>query len=436
MNRSLNGHVNSFYAAQSGGLPVFDRLSEDRSAQVCILGGGLAGLSCANDLAERGFDVVLLESKRLGWAASGRNGGFVSDGFAQGMGDVIARTGVEAAKSLFKASAEGVEIVRSNILSAGRGELIQGHGGLKLIRTADDSGLHKQMHDYKTLFDTERSFVSKQELIKHINSPIYYTALYNENAFHIDPIGYSELVAQMASQKGAVLYEGSKALDIRRHADAWEIKCNDARVRAEHVIVATSGYGGVFAPITRSMVPVSTYVVASKPLGAKLDNVINFTGTMADTRRAGDYFRVVGKGDDRRLIWGGRITTRRSVPKQLAHMLAKDIEGVFPQLSGLEIEYSWSGLMGYTRHKMPLIGQCWPKAHKNLWACTGFGGHGLNTTAMGGRIIGEAISQLSNRVDLFQSYRPVWTGGPIGRAAAQMSYWNMQRLDRQAERAV
>jgi len=171
-------------------------------------------------------------------------------------------------------------------------------------------------------------------------------------------------------------------------------------------------------------------VVASKPLGQKLDGVIDFRGTMSDTRRAGDYFRIVGEGEARRLIWGGRITTRRSEPKKLAQILATDIAQVFPQLDGLEIEHAWSGLMGYPRHKMPLIGQFWPKKHSNLWSCTGFGGHGLNTTAMGGRIIREAITRTSDRIDLFKDYKPVWTGGPIGRAAAQLSYWNMQRLDR------
>ncbi len=433
MNRSLNGHVDSFYAAQSGGLPVYDRLIDDRKTQVCIIGGGLAGLSCASELAARGFDVVLLEGNRLGWAASGRNGGFVSDGFAQGMSDVVARTGIETAKKLFKASVEGVEIVRSNIQTARRDDLIQGHGGLKLIRTADDSGLRKQLGDYRSFFDTERSYVSKNNLNRYINSNAYHAALYNENAFHIDPIEYCELMAHSTTKTGAALFENSKAHSIRKRRIGWEVECDGAYVRADHVVIATSGYGGVFAPITGSMVPVSTYVVASKPQGSKFDNVIDFTGTMADTRRAGDYFRVVGKGDDRRLIWGGRITTRRSEPKKLAHMLAKDISDVFPQLRGLEIEYAWSGLMGYTRHKMPLIGQFWPKTYKNLWTCTGFGGHGLNTTAMGGRIIGEALSKTSNRTNLFQSYRPVWTGGPIGRVVAQLSYWNMQRLDSNAE---
>jgi glycine/D-amino acid oxidase-like deaminating enzyme len=90
--------------------------------------------------------------------------------------------------------------------------------------------------------------------------------------------------------------------------------------------------------------------------------------------------------------------------------------------------------MGYTRHKMPLVGQFWRKEHPNLWACTGFGGHGLNTTAVGGRIIAEAIARTTDRVELFRDYRPVWTGGPIGRITAQLSYWNMQRLDKKSER--
>jgi glycine/D-amino acid oxidase-like deaminating enzyme len=434
MKAHLNGHIDSFYASQNTGISAYSTLTSDLNAQICVVGGGLAGLSCARELAENGFDVVLLEAKRIGWGASGRNGGFVSDGFAQGMGDVLARVGLETAQGLFSASVEGVEIVRDNIQLAGRGDVIQGHGGLKLVRTPNDTALRKQLEDYKSLFKAERVFIPGNKLEKYINSNSYQSALYNKNAFHIDPLRYSEILAQQAVECGAVLFEQSEVQTIRSLNGRWDVNCSGGRVEADHVIIATSGYGAVFEPIARAMVPVATYVVASKPLGAALDGVIDFQGTMADTRRAGDYFRTVGEGDARRLIWGGRITTRRSQPKQLANMLAKDIAGVFPQLSNIEVEHAWSGLMGYTRHKMPLVGQFWRKEHPNLWACTGFGGHGLNTTAVGGRIIAEAIARTSDRVELFRDYRPVWTGGPIGRITAQLSYWNMQRLDKKSER--
>ena len=134
------------------------------------------------------------------------------------------------------------------------------------------------------------------------------------------------------------------------------------------------------------------------------------------------------------LIWGGRITTRQSEPLQLARMLKSDIVKIFPQLEKLDVDRAWSGLMGYARHKMPLIGELWPNSNQGVWACTGFGGHGLNTTAMGGVLVANALANKSEDWRLFDAFAPQWTGGTLGRIGVQLCYWNMQFRDRQDER--
>jgi hypothetical protein len=175
------------------------------------------------------------------------------------------------------------------------------------------------------------------------------------------------------------------------------------------------------------VVPVASYVATTAPLGERLAEAITYPGVIADTRRAGDYYRVIG-GD--RLMWGGRITSRLSPPRRLPKLLGRDIARVYPQLADVQIEYAWSGTMGYAVHKMPQIGELSP----GVWLAGAFGGHGLNTTAMAGDLIARAIIERDDRWRLFSAYELVWAGGKIGPAAAQVLYWSMQLRDAIEER--
>jgi hypothetical protein len=144
---------------------------------------------------------------------------------------------------------------------------------------------------------------------------------------------------------------------------------------------------------------------------------------IGDDRRAGDYYRVVESG--KRLLWGGRISTRAAAPAALAAQLRHAMVTTYPQLADLKVEIAWSGLMSYARHQMPQIGAL----GENVWYCTGFGGHGLNTTAIGGKVVAEAITGQSERYKLFEPFGLQWTGGVVGLGAAQLTYWKLQAQD-------
>jgi hypothetical protein len=194
-------------------------------------------------------------------------------------------------------------------------------------------------------------------------------------------------------------------------------------VRARHVVLAGStGTAEVDAPVAETVLPVSTYVAVTAPLGERLFDAVRYSGAVADNRRAGDYYRIVG---DDRLMWGGRISTRSSRPWRLKAALRHDILKVYPQLEGVEIDYAWAGVMAYAVHKMPQIGELAP----GYWLAGAFGGHGLNTTAMAGEMIARAILDGDDRWRLFSSYELVWAGGRFGRIAAQTIYWSMQARD-------
>ena len=205
-------------------------------------------------------------------------------------------------------------------------------------------------------------------------------------------------------------------------------------IAARHVVLAgNADLGRVQPRIARAVLPVATYVAVTAKIGPGLAEAIRWKGAISDTRRAGDYYRIV---DGDRLLWGGRITTDTREPPRLREMMRRDILSVYPQLSDIRIDYAWPGIMGYAPHMMPQVGEIEP----GLWVCSAFGGHGLAQTAAGADALAAAIAGEDDRYKLFQPFGTRWAGGPIGRIATQLIYWGLQASDwwdekRQAENA-
>ena len=205
-------------------------------------------------------------------------------------------------------------------------------------------------------------------------------------------------------------------------------------ITARHVVLAgNADLGRVQPRIARAVLPVATYVAVTGKIGPRLADAIRWSGAISDTRRAGDYYRVI---DGDRLLWGGRITTDTREPPRLREMMRGDILSVYPQLGDIRIEYAWPGIMGYAPHKMPQVGEIEP----GLWVCSAFGGHGLAQTAAGADAVAAGILGDDARWRLFAPFGTRWAGGPFGRAATQLAYWNLQARDwwdekRQAQNA-
>src|SRR6202049_2513105 len=201
------------------------------------------------------------------------------------------------------------------------------------------------------------------------------------------------------------------------------------RVRAQQVVFCGSAFiGRIYPKLARGMLPSSTHVALSAPLGKHLPEVIGYRGGISDTRRAFDYYRVLGD----RLMWGGYISTRTTRPRGLAQRLQRDIVKIYPQLEGLHIDYAWTGIMGYAVHRMPQIGLLRP----GVWIASAFGGQGLNTTAMARDLIASAIAENDDRWRLFVSFGLVTAGGIIGKAMVQLVYWGAELRDQYDERTM
>jgi glycine/D-amino acid oxidase-like deaminating enzyme len=410
----------TWYEATVRERPSRQTLASASQADVCIIGGGLAGLVCALELARAGKAAILLEARQIASGASGRNGGFVSNGFAEGVAGIVNRAGLDAAKRLYRLSSQGTEYVRNEIAALDPASKI-GDGVIVVRRHSDRDGIERQADFMRREFGEPLGVLSVPETRALLRTKRYFEALRNPRSFHIHPLRYALALAAEAERRGASIHEHSRVVGIARQGASWLIRTDRGSIHAGHVVHCTSALDRSLHPETgRAILPVSTYVAVTEPMS---QDAIRTASAIADTRRAGDYYRVIDNG---RIMWGGRITTRLSEPGRLAAKLKRDMLSVYPQLGGPAIDYAWSGIMGYALHKMPLIG----RSADGQWYATAFGGHGLNTTAMAGCLIANAIVHGDDSYRQFAMFRSDWAGGPFGRIGVQASYWWMQLRDR------
>ncbi|CAN7444908.1 FAD-binding oxidoreductase [Rhizobium sp. LjRoot30] len=406
-------------------------LAETIECDAVIVGGGLAGLTTALQLARGGRSVTVLEAESVGFGASGRNGGFVSPGYATGGEEIARHVGEAAAKDLHCLSMEGADFVRDTIRDLSITGAKPQAGILGVLRYDGGDSLKSYADDVARSYGYELEFYERDRVRAVLKSQRYYQGLRNPNAFHMHPLNYLRALAAEIERLGGRIYEQSAAESTDFSGPEKIVRTARGTVRARDVVFTTGGYtGGLVGKLNRAFLPIATYVMVSEEAPDLIRQAIATTDAIGDDRRAGDYYRVVDDG--RRLLWGGRITTRAASAEALAKELRHEMVGTYPQLKGLKTELAWSGLMSYARHLMPQIGRMQP----GVWYCTAFGGHGLNTTAIGGKVIAEGILGASERYKLFEPFGLVWAGGIAGLAVAQLTYWKLQAQDWWRERAA
>jgi gamma-glutamylputrescine oxidase len=416
--------VVSWYEATARRDAVLPPLAENVTADVCVVGGGFAGLTTALELARLGKSVVLLEAGRIAGAASGRNGGFVSNGFALGIKDVEKHVGRDDARALFDFSRMGTDYVRNTI--AKNEPLVRSGDGLRVCVRYDDKGaLHEYGRMLQDAYAEEVLLASVSETRALLDTQRYFTSIAFPNVFHIHPLRYGLLLLRLCLAAGVKVFERSRVVRVESAGGGHRVKTTECVVKAEHVVYCISAFDrSLHKPTGRAILPVATYVAVTEALD---QGVIRTHEAIADTRRAGDYYRLI---EGNRILWGGRITTRVSEPRQLADAMRGDMLSTFPKLGSPKMDFAWSGIMAYALHKMPLIG----RDLQGQWLATGFGGHGLNTTAMAGVLLAQAIAKGDDRYKRFAAFAPRWAFGPLGRVGVQSSYWWMQTRDKLDER--
>ena len=380
----------------------------------------------------RAHSVTVLEASSVGFGASGRNGGFVSPGFATGSDAIARAAGPDAARKLHLLSIEGVDFIRNTIPELGTSEAKPQAGIMSVTRYDDGASLKAHADHMRREYNYELEFIGTDAVRGRLKSNRYFQALRDPKAFHMHPLNYLRALATEIERLGGRIYENSQATRCSLAGAQKLVTCQGGQVRARQIVFTTGGYtSSLVGKLNRAYLPIATYVMLTEEAPDLIRSAIATRDAIGrQPAVAGDYYRVVEDG--KRILWGGRITTRAASPAALAGELRREMTTTYPQLKDLKTELAWSGLMSYARHLMPQIGEMQP----GVWHCTAFGGHGLNTTAIGGKLVAEGILKQSDRYRLFKPFGLVWAGGLAGLATAQLTYWKLQAQDWWRERAA
>jgi gamma-glutamylputrescine oxidase len=410
--------VLSYYQATATPYERFAPLQGRSEARVAIIGGGFAGLNTALGLAERGeSDVVLLESKRIGFGASGRNGGFVFGGYSLGEEALRHQLGEERAKKIFDLTTGAVHRIRERVKHYGIACDMVDQGIIWANWFRDPNVLRARQQSLADHYGIHWEWLAEEELREIVRSERYHDGLFERNALHLHPLNYAIGLASAASGLGVRIHEESDVWRLRRNNNRWLISTASGELEAEHVILACGGYlAGLRRQIDRAVLPIATYVMVTEPLGERLSELLQTRAAVYDTRFAFDYYRAL---PDTRLLWGGRISVLNRSARAVQRVLTRDLSRVFPSLRDVRIDYAWSGLMSYARHQMPQIGS----SGDGLWWAQAFGGHGLAPTCAAGELLASAIVDGDEGWKQFADYGLNNTLKPFGFIGAQASYW-------------
>lgn len=421
MSRPAVSYYSATVERNPGRFPALNGAAE---AEVCVVGGGFAGLNAALGLVERGVrDVLVLEAQEVGHGASGRNGGFVFGGFSRGEDALLRELGAERARGLYAGTLQAVETIRTRI---SRHDIACDYLGAGVIWAnwfRDPEVLRCRQRLLSEYYDAKWQWIPEEELRHLIRSTRYHDGLFEPSAFHFHPLKYALGLADVIVQMGGRIHEASPAVELVADGGGWRVRTASGTVKARHVVLACGGYlAGLVRRVDAGVLPIATYVMVTEPLEGRMKEVLQTQAAVYDTRFAFDYYRPL---PDTRLLWGGRISVLDRSPASVERLLRHDLLKVFPQLEGVGVDYAWSGLMSYARHQMPQIGEIAP----GLWLAQAFGGHGVAPTTFAGEVIAAAIAEGDRRWREFSNYGLVSALKPAGFLGAQLSYWWAESRD-------
>ena len=416
----------TWYETTSVARPQRPRLTFDLDVDVCVVGAGLAGLTVAREIAQRGWSVAVLEAGHTAWAASGRNLGFVLPGFSEHIEHMVERVGLDHAKQLWALSEQGVDYVRRTITEAQLPGVDPVPGWLHVSKTDNGNRIRADVERLRWI-GADVEFWPAARVREVLPNPHYFNGAHYNSAFHIHPLNYALGLAALAEQAGVRIFEETPAVAIDPAGVRKRITTPEARVRAAHVVLAGNVHLGALMPrLAATLLRTNTYVLVTEPLAPQLDEVIRYRGAVSDGNRADNHYRIVGGN---RLEWSGRMRAWDADPRWIGRGLVGDIHRNFPGLGKVEIAHLWRGTVGRTVHHMPQIGEI----ERGVWVASGFGSQGLNTTAMAGDLIARGIVEGDQTWRLFAPYELVWAGGRLGRVLAQAFYWGARPIDRVAQ---
>lgn len=415
MGATTEEHAPSWYLATARGLTRHAPLAGATNADVCVVGAGYTGLSAALHLAGRGYSVVILEERQVGWGASGRNGGQLGTGQRREESELEAYFGKDAARQLFQLGVAGRDLVR---------ELIHRHAidcdltpgqllcAAKPSHMADlEARATKLATDYAY---PHQRILSRAELRDLVDSPAYHGGVMDAGAAHLHPLNYALGLARACVAAGVRIYEHSRVTGYSGSGPIL-VRTAQGEVRAGHLVLGCNGYLGNLEPrIADRIMPINNFLLATAPLGPTADRLIADPACVHDTLFVVNYFRL---SPDRRLVFGGGENYTRHFPADLKGFVRRQMLRIFPQLAAIPIDYAWGGTLAITMNRLPHFGRLAP----DVYFAQGYSGHGVSTATLAGQLIAEAIAGTAERFDVFARLPPPpFPGGTLLRWPGQV----------------
>ena len=397
-DRSDTGdYPDSYYHATQNPAPELQPLDGSCRADVCIVGGGYTGLSSALHLASRGYKVVLLEARKVGWGASGRNGGHLGSGQRKDQISLEKMLGNATALQLWELAQEAKTVSRG---------LIAEYGIECDFKYGAAHPNHKPGFDTETRTYVEHlrnhyqyhqiEFLERDEMAALVGSEGYYGGSMDYGAGHLHPLNYVLGLAHAAKQNGAILHE-STSVEGYQEGSTIRVTTNRGTVEADSIVLACNGYlGKLDRRLAGKIMPINNFMVATEPLGEELVNEINPKDiAISDSRFVVNYYRLSA---DKRLLFGGGENYRQNFPEDIKSFVSKPMLEVYPQLADTAIDYAWGGTLAVTLNRMPHFGRL---GKHNTYFAQGYSGHGVAMATLAGKLIAEAIAGESEKFDLF-----------------------------------
>ena len=395
LNDKIGEYPDSWYAATCNFGPECPQLNSSIKADVCVIGAGYTGLSAAVHLVKAGFNVVVLEAQRIGFGASGRNGGQLGSGQRRNQSDLIRMTDQETAKILWEFAEDSKDTVTS-LIKEHKIECYLKEGIAQFGFNSKDT---RELH-YEADFVADRYNYQKIEKLDENQatdicpSPAYHGGVLDKGAFHLHPLRLALGLARAAQKGGAVIYENTEVLEVNEGSKNV-VKTARGRVTCEHVVVACNGYIGKLSnTISKHVMPINNFIAATEPLGRLEKKVLTQDIAVADTKFVINYFR---KSHDGRLLFGGGENYGYKFPKNIRAKVRGPMLEIFPHLKNIKIEYVWGGTLAITMRRMPFF----QKLGQTIYTASGYSGHGVGMAGLAGKLISQAIEGDSRGFDVF-----------------------------------
>ncbi len=411
-NDRLGAYPSSWYAA-SADLPELEpQLAGDLSCDVCVVGGGFTGLSSALHLAEMGYDVVLIEAQRVGFGASGRNGGQVSGGQRLEQDELEAMMGKADARALWDLSQASVTLIHDLAARYGidydwvPGVIHADHRARFVKHT--HAAVDKLREEYGY---TQVEKLSRDDVRARVGSDFYHGGSVDYGSGHIHPLKFALGLARAAKSKGVRIFEQSRVTEVVR-GDPATVKTEQGSVKARFVVLGANGYlGGLETKVAARVMPINNYIVATAPLtDAQLGQVLPMKEAVADSKFVINYFRLSA---DNRMLFGGGETYGYRFPARIDDLVRPCMSEVYPQLADVPIDYAWGGTLAITLNRMPHF----ERLAGNILSMSGYSGHGVAMATLAGQLASEAIAGQAERFDLMAKVpTPAFPGGALLRA--------------------